>query len=315
MIEVRQAGLLTSVQDLGRNGYGVLGVSRSGAADPVALRLGNRLLGNPPGAAALEMTLLGGTFVFHADTAIALSGADFGATLDGAPLVPWLARSVRAGQSLRVGATRAGARCYLCVRGGVDVPLVLGSASTHLLSGTGGFQGRTLRAGDWLKCHPADPVGPPRRLDPRLARRLTPRRTLRVTWGLQRDWFPASTQRAFLAGTYRATEECNRMGLRLSGPELTPVAKRELLTEGVPLGAVQIPPGGQPIILFVELQTTGGYPKIANVITADLASIGQIRPRDDIRFEFVEPDRARAHLREQERLLESDELFVPAPTN
>jgi biotin-dependent carboxylase-like uncharacterized protein len=147
VIEVRHGGLLTSVQDLGRYGYGPLGVSRSGAADPVALRLGNRLLGNRPGAAALEMTLLGGTFVFHRDTTVALSGADFGATLDGIPLPPWRQHRVCAGQSLQVGSTREGARCYLCVRGGIDVPLFLGSASTHLLSGTGGFKGRALRPG------------------------------------------------------------------------------------------------------------------------------------------------------------------------
>jgi antagonist of KipI len=313
VIEVLQAGLLTSVQDLGRDGYGPLGVSRSGAADPVALRLGNRLLANPPGAAALEMTLLGGTFVFHTDTAIVLSGADFGATLDGAPLPTWLERSVRAGQSLRVGATRQGARSYLCVRGGIDVPLLLGSACTHLLSGTGGFEGRALRPGDRVKVHAADAAGPRRRLDPRFAELLAPRRTLRITWGLQRDWFPASAQHALLANAYRATEECNRMGLRLAGAALELLAPRELVTEGVPLGAVQIPPSGQPIILFVEQQTTGGYPKIANVIAADLASVGQLRPRDEIRFELVEPDEARACIREQERLLESDELFVPAP--
>jgi len=315
VIEVRQAGLLTSVQDLGRDGFGPLGVSRSGAADPVALRLGNGLLGNPPGAAALEMTLLGGTFLFHADAAITLSGADFGATLDAVPLAPLTERAVRAGQSLRVGATRQGARCYLCVRGGIDVPLFLASASTHLLSGTGGFEGRALRAGDRLKCHAAGTARPPRRLDPRLAPLLAPRRTLRVTWGLQRDWFSAGAQREFLAHPYRATEECDRMGLRLAGAVLTPLAPRELLTEGVPLGAVQVPPSGQPILLFVEQQTTGGYPKMANVIAADLPSIGQLRPRDEIRFELVEPDAALAAIREQELLLESDQLFVPAPAS
>jgi biotin-dependent carboxylase-like uncharacterized protein len=312
VIEVLQAGLLTTVQDLGRDGHGPLGVSRSGAADPVALRLGNRLLGNPPGAAALEMTLLGGTFAFHADTAIALSGADFGATLDAVPLAPLHVQPVRAGQSLRVGPTREGARCYLCVWGGIDVPLFLGSASTHLLSATGGFKGRALRPGDRLQCHAGPLAPPPRQLDPRFAKLLAPRRTLRVTWGLQSNWYSSSTQGAFLSCAYHATEECNRMGLRLAGAPLEALAARELLTEGVPLGAVQIPPSGQPIILFVEQQTTGGYPKIANVIAADLASIGQLRPRDEIHFELVEPEQAQACIREQERILESDQLFAPA---
>ena len=139
--------MLTTVQDLGREGFGPMGVSPSGAADPVALRIGNRLVGNAEGAAGLEMTLLGGTFIFPERAVVALTGANFGATLDDETVEIWSSLEIRAGQTLRVGTTRAGARCYLCVRGGIEVKLFLGSASTHLLSGLGGFEGRALRKG------------------------------------------------------------------------------------------------------------------------------------------------------------------------
>ena len=154
-IEVSAPGLLTTIQDLGREGFGHLGVSASGAADPIALRLGNRLSGNPPGAAALEMTLLGGTFFFPDATVIALAGADFGAALDNVAVPLCTSVAVKAGQTLRTGSTLTSARCYLCVRGGIDVTPFLGSASTHVLSGLGGFEGRPLRKGDALSISPA----------------------------------------------------------------------------------------------------------------------------------------------------------------
>jgi biotin-dependent carboxylase-like uncharacterized protein len=147
---VEAPGLLTTVQDLGRAGYGVMGVSVSGAADPVALQIGNRLVGNAPGAAALEMTLAGGTFLFPEGGVICLAGADFDARLDGKELASWRAHAVLPGKRVQLGATRDFARCYLCVAGGIVVEEFLGSASTHLLSGLGGWQGRALKTGDLL---------------------------------------------------------------------------------------------------------------------------------------------------------------------
>ncbi len=285
-------GLLTTVQDLGRYGYGPMGVSPSGACDPVALRIGNLLLGNPEGAAALEMTLLGGTFEFPRGAEIALTGADFGAKIDGTPAAPWTVHRVPAGGRLATGLSRDGARCYLCIAGGPDVARVLGSASTHVLSGLGG---RPLRTGDVL------PIGPARS-QPRVPApplRVEYRKVLRVTRGAQADWFTTD----LCEGAYRVTEQADRMGLRLEGPALYSDGERSMVTEGVPLGAVQAPPGGQPIILFVEQQTTGGYPKIANVIAADLPSVAQLRPRDEIRFEWVSPEEARRLLLAQEAMI------------
>jgi antagonist of KipI len=313
LIEVQAPGLLTTVQDLGREGSGPMGVSPSGAADPIALRIGNRLVGNGEGAAGLEMTLLGGTFVFPEHAEIALTGADFRATLDNERVDLWSSAEVRAGQTLRLETTHAGARCYLCVRGGIAVKFFLGSASTHLLSGLGGFEGRALRKGDVLK---VGTVGGgfrtfrKRKVAAKALEKLAPRKTLRVTPGPQTDWFSQAAQQVFYQNTYRVTEESNRMGLRLEGAPIPAAAGGEMISEGVSLGAVQIPESGLPIVLFVEQQTTGGYPKIANVISADFSSLGQLRPRDEVRFQPVDMETARALFAEQERLLASKELIL-----
>lgn len=309
-IQVQAPGLLTTVQDLGREGFGPIGVSPSGAADPISLRLGNRLVGNAEGAAGLEMTLLGSTFLFPDGATFALTGSDFGATLDAASVPPWTSLAAKPGQTLRVGSTRSGARCYLCVRGGIAVPAFLGSASTHLLSGLGGYHGRALRKGDLLRIAVANATFAKKTLAPQASERLAPRKVLRVTPGPQSEWFPETSQQLFYRTTYRVAEESNRMGLRLDGPPLPQDSSGEMITEGVSLGAVQITAAGLPIILFVEQQTTGGYAKIANVISADLHSLGQLRPRDEIRFEPVDWDTARTLLLEQERLLTSPALLV-----
>jgi len=322
-MEVLAPGLLTTVQDLGREGFGPMGVSPSGAADATALRIGNRLVGNLEGVAGLEMTLLGGTFVFPGGGVAALAGSDFGATQDAGAVPPWTSFAVKPGQTLRLGPTRSGARCYLCVQGGIDVKPFLGSSSTHLLSRLGGHEGRALRKGDVLKIGRAgisagsfslssardSKGGHGGKVAPEALQRLAPRKVLRVTPGPQSDWFPESAQTVFYGSTYRVAEESNRMGLRLEGPAI-PGAQGEMISEGVSLGAIQIAAGGLPIILFVEQQTTGGYAKIANVISADLSSLGQLRPRDEVRFELVSFETARKLLIEQEKQLASGDLIV-----
>ena len=310
VIQVQEPGLFTTVQDLGREGFGPLGVSASGVADAISLRLGNRLVGNAEGAAGLEMTLLGGTFLFPEGAAVALTGSDFGATVDGAQVGVWTSMEVKPGQTLRLGPARSGARCYLCVRGGIEVKLFLGSASTHILSGLGGHEGRSLRKGDMLKIGPANGAVPERRLSAHALKHVLPRNVLRVTSGPQSDWFPEAAQRMFYESRYRVAEESNRMGIRLEGGAVPEGGGGKMISEGVSLGAIQVPDGGQPIILFVEQQTTGGYPKIANVISADFHGLGQLRPRDEIRFERVDRETARVLLREQEQFLASEELTL-----
>jgi len=311
LLVVEAAGLQTTVQDFGREGFDVLGVSASGAADAVALRLGNLLLENRAGAPALEMTLTGGTFLFPDGAVICLAGANFGAAVDGKTLELWRPHAVLPGKRVVLGATRDYARCYLCVAGGVGVVNFLGSASTHLLSGLGGWEGRALRKGDVL------PIG---RLEKNIRRRklragvldgLKPGKTLRVTRWPQFDWFAEEARRALTDGKFVVSEESNRIGLRLDGPRLAARLKIEMISEGTPLGAIQVTPSGQAILLFVEQQTTGGYPKIANVIGADLHCVGQLRPRDTIRFEEVSlVDARELWIRQQELLNSEERLFA-----
>ena len=310
VIKIQAPGLLTTVQDLGREGFGPIGVSPSGAADPISLRMGNRLVGNVESAAGLEMTLLGGTFLFPERAIIALTGSDFGATVDDSPIATGTSIEVWPGQTLRLGPTRSGARCYFCVQGGIAVAPFLRSASTHLLSGLGGFDGRPLHEGDILQVGPATKPFRERTIAPHVLEQLSPRKVLRVTAGPQVEWFSESSLHSFYTATYRVGEQSNRMGLRLEGAVVSPRDTRQMITEGVSLGAVQVPAGGLPIILFVDQQTTGGYPKIANVISADLHRIGQLRPRDEIRFEQVTFEAARSLLIEQERLLASTEAIL-----
>ncbi len=273
---------------MGRFGYAHFGISASGAADPLALRAGNLLVGNAENAAALEMTLAGGAFEFENAAVIALTGSDFGA---GLPL--WTPVEVKAGQTVRCGATRSGARCYLSVRGGIAVPQVMGSASVHVMTGVGGH---ALRAGESL------PIGESAVRRPRGPARGVPEYErgglLRITPAIQADWFAPD----WYDGQYLVSEESNRMGLRLRGPAI-PSPGGHMLTEGVPLGAIQVPPDGQPIILFVEHQTTGGYPKPGNVISADFCRLGQLRPRGEVHFEMVTLGQALTALQEQEKWL------------
>ncbi len=307
-LRVVTPGFQTTVQDLGRYGYAHLGVSASGAADALSLRLGNLLVGNAEDAAALEMTLVGGTFEFQGNVLVALTGSDFGPALDGVPLPLWASIEVKAGHRVSCGATKSGARCYLCVSGGIRVPPVLGSVSTHLVTGMGGHMGRALKKGDQLEL--GSPTAGPRR-----SRRLADdvllrlkKEVIRLTAGPQADRYSREALEVLVSSAYLVTEESDRMGIRLRGNPILGHERGNMLTEGVSLGAIQVPHDGQPIILFVEHQTTGGYPKIANVISADMHVIGQLRPRDIVHFEFVSLQHALELLEEQENLINPESL-------
>jgi antagonist of KipI len=288
MIRVLSPGLFTTVQDLGRHGYAHLGVSPAGAADAVSLRIGNRIVGNSEDAAALEITLQGGRYEFDCDAVVSLTGAEF----DHATIPMWRAAPVEGGTIVDIGSAKSGARGYLCVRGGVDAPRIMKSASTHVLSGFGS----PLKRGDMIAIGSAE-SGPGL---PGVIHPLPSRKRLRVTAGAQTSEFDALQAVTLVTEVYQVGDNSNRMGLRLKGAQLRPPHRGQMLSEGVALGAIQIPPSGEPIILFVDAQTTGGYPVIASVISADLASVGQLRPRDSVTFEFVSFAEARRLLLEQE---------------
>jgi antagonist of KipI len=306
VIRVVEPGYQTTVQDLGRPGCAHMGVSASGAADTLSFRLGNLLVGNPENTSSLEMTFTGGVFEFDADNLVALTGADFQAKLDGTPIPCWVPIEVKAGQTLALGRTRGGARCYLSVHGGIDVPLALGSASTHLRTGLGGLEGRALRAGDELRIGPSPgPHRAIRQVHPQKALRWLDARIIRVTLGPQAHWFSADSAERFFRETANVSEDSDRMSIRLAGIRLRQLRRDEMLTEGICCGAVQALPDGQPVISFVEHQTTGAYPKFASVITADLPRLGQLMPGGSLHFELVSFEDARAILRAQEEWIDS----------
>ncbi|SMF35642.1 5-oxoprolinase subunit C family protein [Pseudogulbenkiania subflava] len=294
MLEILRPGVQTTVQDLGRHGLRHLGIGQSGALDAPALRIANRLVGNPEGAAALEITLGPVRLRFLRDGWLALSGADFDATLDGQPVWCGWRQAVRAGQELHLAGSRRGMRAYLAVDGGIAVPEVLGGRATDLAAGFGGFAGRALQAGDRL------PLGEPLALEGKAGSRppaWTPE--IRALPGPEYAEFSAAAQHALWSRPWHVTAQSNRMGYRLAGPTLDRTARHELLSHGVLPGVVQVPPGGQPIVLLADAQTTGGYPRIATVIEADLWKLAQARPGAELHFVPTTLAEARHALQQQ----------------
>lgn len=293
------AGLQTTIQDLGRPGLMRFGVAPGGALDRRALILGNRLVGNDAGAAALEITLVGSHLLASSPLVAALTGADLGATLNGASLPRWEPFLVGDGDEIVFqpgDAGTTGVRAYLCIAGGIAVEPVLGSRSTDLFGGFGGWDGRPLRAGDRL------PVGEPAApFNALMRRRLAgphpvsdPAAPIRVVLGPQLDRFTYEGIAAFLGDRFAVAPRSDRTGLRLDGPPVAHARGADLVSEGIGHGAVQVPGDGRPIVLLAARQTIGGYPKIATAIGADLDRLGQLRPGDPVRFEAVDVATARS---------------------
>jgi KipI family sensor histidine kinase inhibitor len=286
-VEVVEAGLLTTVQDGGRRGHRRSGVSWAGAADGAALAAANTAVGNPPGAAGLECTIQGPTLRFLASVRFALAGADLGAVLERPDLGVWpvpLGHPVlaRAGNTLRLGQRRHGCRGYVAFAGGVDVPLVLGSRSTDLAGGFGGYEGRALRGGDRLGVGRPSGDGTPGNA-PEPAAPAADR--VRVVLGPQCDHFGEAAVERFLSQPWCVLGSSDRIGCRLSGPRLDHRGATEIPTDGMVPGCIQVPPDGQPIVMLADGPTTGGYPKIATVVAADLPLIGQLVPGEGtVRF-------------------------------
>ncbi|MFJ8719089.1 biotin-dependent carboxyltransferase family protein [Streptomyces violaceus] len=281
-LAVVRAGALTTVQDLGRPGHAHLGVPRSGALDGPAADLVNRLVGNPPGAAVLETTVNGCAVRPRSTVTIAVAGAHCRVTVDGRP-VPWGAPvRVPAGALLDVGPAVSGVRAYVGLSGGIAVEPVLGSRSTDLLSGLGPApltDGTVLPLGRPTGVHARVDVAP----QPAPPAELV----LRVTLGPRDDWFTPEAVRAFVSRAYRVSAAGNRIGLRTEGPALERARHGELPSEGMVLGAVQVPPDGRPVVFLADHPTTGGYPVIAVVRAADLPAAAQAVPGTPVRFVAV----------------------------
>ncbi|MEU1259327.1 biotin-dependent carboxyltransferase family protein [Streptomyces chartreusis] len=279
MIEIVRPGPLTTVQDLGRPGYASLGVSPSGAADRGSMRLANRLVGNAESAAVLETTCGGLAARFHAPATVAICGAPTAVAVDGRACTMNGPVAVAAGQVLSLGFPSAALRGYLAVRGGIDIPPVLGSRSTDTLSGIGLAPltaGARLRVGDAALRFPPVDFAP--------VRGFGDAAVLRVVLGPRDDWFTPHALATLCAATYSVTPDSNRVGARLTGPVLARAVERELPSEAVVRGAIQVPPSGEPVIFLADHPVTGGYPVIAVVHDADLDRAAQLRPGDTARF-------------------------------
>jgi len=302
-LEVLRAGLQSTVQDQGRFGYAHLGVSASGAADNFALRVGNILVGNPKQSAGIEMTIIGDKYRFKSDSYIALTGSEFEAELDNKPIPFWRGWPINNDQILDIRSTKTGARCYLCVAGGINVEDVMGAKTTHLTSGIGGGHGRILKKQDELDFGSLDnSIKPVQEINEPMT---TDNEIIRVTKGRQWLWFDKKQKNKFFQHQYCVSDLSNRMGLRLKQNTINTKKENEIITAGIPLGSVQIPGDGQPIISFVEHQTTGGYPVIANVISADLRKVGQLKSGDCFQFELISFSRAEKLKVDQEKFLHS----------
>jgi biotin-dependent carboxylase-like uncharacterized protein len=294
--------MLTTIQDLGRWGFQAQGVSVAGAMDSCSHRLANALVGNPADAATLEVTLLGPELEFDDERVVAVAGAEFELSVDGRPVPMNVAFAMSAESRLVFGRRRRGARAYVAIGGGLAVPPVLGSRATHVMSGIGGLQGRPLKAGDRL------PIGPATRSSMR-RNFATPavalpdgHATIRVLPGPQMDAFSDEAFEMLRTGRYRVGQHSNRTGFRLEGPGI-PRPGDHMISDATPIGALQVPGDGQPILLMADRQTVGGYPKIAIVITADLSLAGQLAPGDTVSFVACQPREATAALIAQERAL------------
>jgi antagonist of KipI len=303
-LRVIKPGMLTTIQDRGRWGLQARGVPVGGPMDPCSHRLANAIVGNRPDAATLEVTLLGPELEFEDERVLAVAGAEFELTVDGRAKAHGAPFLVSAGATLRFGARIRGARAYLAIAGGVAVPPTLGSRATHLISGMGGLDGRPLRAGDLV------PLGEPPAdapLPDRAVAAVTPLpegdARIRVLPGPQVEYFVDDALETLQSGPYAIGGKSDRMGFRLDGPGLKHARGADVISDATPLGVLQVPASGQPILLMADRQTTGGYAKLATVISADISVAGQLAPGDRISFVVCSLREAMAALIAQERVL------------
>ncbi len=310
VLEVVSPGLLTTVQDLGRWGYQRFGVPVSGAADAAAMVAANALVGNSRDAAGLEMTIAGPSLKFLSDALIAVTGADLSPVLQRNNLDAWEAPSsmaiyVRAGTELEFRGRRDGCRAYLAVAGGISVPPVMNSASTYLAGGMGGCGGRRLEPGDVLSVKPVTyhlPTMAGRSLLPEQCPRLEDHPVVRLVLGPHDQYFAPQAVQTLVSEEYLVSTTSDRMGLRLQGPRLLLREGQEMVSSGIALGAIQVPPNGQPIILMADRQTVGGYPIIGTVIRSDMARLAQCVPgQSGVRFRIISVEEAQAIYRAEAR--------------
>lgn len=300
-IRVLKAGMLTTVQDLGRTGYQSQGFSVAGVMDVRSFKIANLLLDNPENEAVLEFTLIGPTLQFTSETIIAITGGDFTPTLNGEPVPMYEAVYVNRGDILKFGSARTGSRGYIAFSSYLDVPVVMGSRCTNLKSGIGGFKGRKLKDEDYINFRIKR-----RYLPYFLSRKLKPedfsaeQETLRVVLGPQDERFTKAGIETFLSEEYTVTSDFDRMGCRLEGAFIATKEMGDMISDGIAYGSIQVPSHGKPIILLSDRQTTGGYPKIATVASVDIPKLVQRKTDHKLRFQAISVQEAQQLYREEE---------------
>ena len=285
-IKILDAGLLTTVQDLGRYGFQRYGVSASGVMDEYSAKIANKLVGNKVGEAVLETTLKGVQIEFLQNTAVAITGGNCDVTLNGTKIELWQSYLVNRGDILKMGICRSGLRNYLAFAGGIDVPIIMNSKSTNLKAKVGGFNGRKLMTGDVLSVGVGS-LEAPLTLNKHYIPTYSKDIKVGVILGQQDDYFTEAGIKTFLNETYTVTQESDRMGIRLSSVSGATIEHKngaDIISDGITFGAIQVPGSGQPIVMMADRQTTGGYTKIGNVISSDLAKHAQATPGTKVKF-------------------------------
>lgn len=321
-IVIQRPGLLTTVQDTGRFGYQKFGIIVSGAMDTWSLRIANLLVGNKENEGALEITLVGPEIEFKDDQLIAITGGNLEPKLDGKKVPMWRPVLIQKGAVLKFKGAVTGSRAYIAFAGGLEVPIIMNSKSTYLKAGIGGVEGRPLQKKDQLNC------GKPSEISKSFMAQLQKKhsfswfvkdeslyhanqaQTIRVLKGSEYNRFKESSHNDFLNDHYTITPESDRMGYRIKGTPLALIEKFELLSEAVTFGTIQVPANGQPIVLMADRQTTGGYPKIGQVISADLPKLAQLQSGQKIRFELISMAGAEAAFIQEARLLQQVAISI-----
>ncbi|MCM3240281.1 biotin-dependent carboxyltransferase family protein [Heyndrickxia oleronia] len=317
MITIKKPGLLTTIQDLGRHGFQRFGVIAGGAMDTFAHRIANFLVGNDENAPTIEITMLGPVIEFDENALISICGGDLSPMINGKPVRSWRTIFVKKGSELRFGSLKSGCRANLAIAGGLSIPSIMGSKSTYLRAGIGGFHGRSLQMGDQI------PFGLPNEISAKIMRELDAHclhffemewsvtselipnyknsASIRVIKGRQYHLFTEDSRKNFFSNTFEVTTQSDRMGYRLKGEPLSLEYAQEILSEAVNFGTIQVPSDGNPIILLADRQTTGGYPKIGQVASVDLPRLAQMKPGDQLRFSEITNEQAFHLLIEKEK--------------
>lgn len=310
-IKILDAGLLSSIQDQGRYGYQRAGVSTTGAMDEFASRVANKILGNDENSAVIETTMKGISFEFLSDAVFAITGGNCDTTLNGAPIRLWEAYKGKKGDIIKMGICKGGLRNYIAFAGGIDVPVVMNSRTTNLKAKIGGFNGRKLMVNDEIGLFPTDgPTIELKKFDKKYIPNFSKEIKIRVILGQQVDEFTKKGVETLFDGQYSITNESDRMGMRLLGEAIEHKNGADIISDGMTIGAVQVPGNGQPIIMMADRQTTGGYTKIGNVITVDLPVLAQAMPGTKIQFTEISVANAVDLLRKREAIISDENSYI-----